>query len=93
MKTKIYEMQQELKALAQSIKANKPHTYNDSINARHLHMVYGVLRGVPMSAIEAKCRTPICNYYLSKIVTKYNLTEEEINCDEIICYSRSVLIS
>ena len=87
---KVLNMKRELVRLANHIKENrKNHCWSERTDARHLHMLYGVFRGLPMARIEAKCREPLSEYWLQKINEKFDLG---VNCEEVIRYSRSVLI-
>lgn len=84
---KIHNMKERLKELATKIRESKPHSYPLDTECRHLHMIYGVFRGIPMKSIERKCREPLQEYYLKKIIEKF---EVEVNYDEIIRYSCSI---
>lgn len=86
---KIQQMKERLIELATKIRKDKPYSWFASHEARHLHMIYGVVRGVPMDRIEAKCRTLLCEHELGKINKNYEL---EVDCVKVICHSRSVLI-
>ena len=86
-KLKVAEMKKGLKDLANRIRKSKP--YGPSWEARHLHMLYGVYRGVRMELIESRSRTEICEYTLTKMCEKF---EVEVDCDKIIRHSRSILI-
>ena len=87
------DIKNRLKQLASSIKESKSKKEYAGVyshKARHLHMLYGVIRGVPMGKIEAKCRVPLDLYTLSSLAERYDM---EVDCEKIVCYSRSVLIS
>lgn len=87
---KILKMKRELIRLADHIRKNRQnYCWKERVDARHLHMLYGVFRGLPMERIEAKCREPLSKYWLDNLVEKFDLG---VSCDEIIRYSRSILI-
>ena len=93
MKSKILKMQTELIRLANKIRSNRRErnfcTWSLSDKARHLHMLYGVVRGLSMESIESKSRTVLSGYTLQKLCEEFEL---EVDCEKIICHSRSVII-
>lgn len=46
--------------------------YHGKWEARHHHLAYGFLRGVPYEAMEHKCVTPPDTSYLYKIAIEYH---------------------
>ena len=88
----LYEIQSELKENAKTIKearSKKDRAFPLSHRTRHLHILYGVLRGVPLESMEKKCHSPLEEYAFKAIEKKYNTG---VDYDEIIRYSRSVLV-
>lgn len=86
----ILSMKTRLKELAVYIRENrKSYLWSERTEARHLHMLYGIARGVPMEHIESKSRTMLSEYWLKKTAETFGL---EVDHDEVIRYSRSILI-
>lgn len=82
------KLKSALKQIAHQIKTEGKDYYL-SAKARHLHIVYGLYRGMEISRMEKKCRSPLCLYYFDQIEREFNLG---LNYEEAIRYSRSVLV-
>jgi hypothetical protein len=85
-------MKQKLIEKANYIRANRgDYLYFDRRITRALHMLYGVLRGVPMEAIESKCREPLSLFWLERAEKELKLEEPlGVDHEEIVRYSRSI---
>lgn len=86
----ISKMKSRLKEYAVGIRKAKPYTAYESHHCRHLHMIYGLLKGRKQEQIEAKSYTVLCGHTLKRIADKFNV---ELDYEEIVRVSESRLIS